>query len=97
MPKTGGDITKKRILEVAEELFSESGFDGTGIEKIAQAAGINKATIYYHFKDKGEIIKSLFLNVLSDLEKHLDAAFSVPGTSEKRFPLKRRSGRRFVI
>ncbi len=76
MPKTGGEITRKRILHVAEELFSKNGFDGTGMERIAKAAGINKATIYYHFKSKNEIISSLFQSIVEDGERHLAEVFS---------------------
>jgi len=74
MPKTDGDITRTRILEVAENLFSINGFDGTGLENIAKTAGINKATIYYHFKDKQDIIVSLFDNILTDLHIHIQKA-----------------------
>ncbi|OHD72450.1 MAG: hypothetical protein A2W19_14005 [Spirochaetes bacterium RBG_16_49_21] len=74
MPKSGGDITRKRILQVAEELFSEKGFDGTGIEEIAQKAGINKATIYYHFKSKNHIIEALFKDIIVDLNNHLKSS-----------------------
>ncbi|SDY10263.1 DNA-binding transcriptional regulator, AcrR family [Evansella caseinilytica] len=72
MPKTDGGLTKERILQVAEKLFSESGFDGTGVDKIAKEAGINKGSIYYHFKDKNDIIESLFHNILQEVEEHLN-------------------------
>lgn len=71
MPKSGGDITRKRVLKISEELFSEKGFDGTGIEEIARKAGINKATIYYHFKSKNHIIEALFKDIIIDLNNHL--------------------------
>ena len=71
MPKTGGEITRKKILETAEMLFSEKGFDGTGMEEIASKTGINKATIYYHFKSKNEIMEALIHIVLEELEEHL--------------------------
>lgn len=73
MPKTDGDITRQKILEVAEQLFSEKGYDGTSIDAVSKAAGINKATIYYHFKDKQDIIMSLFNRILVDLESQLKA------------------------
>ena len=47
-----GEQTKQKILNVAGELFAENGFDGTSVDSIANAAGVNKALIYYHFKDK---------------------------------------------
>lgn len=71
MPKKDGDITKQRILEVAEKLFSEKGFDAASIDSLSKAAGINKATIYYHFKDKNDIIVSLFQGIISELENRL--------------------------
>ncbi|UTR14000.1 TetR/AcrR family transcriptional regulator [Salipaludibacillus sp. LMS25] len=72
MPKTDGALTKERILQVAEKLFSQNGFDGTSVDKIAKETGINKGSIYYHFKDKNDIIESLFQNIIQDVEEHLN-------------------------
>ena len=69
MPKANGHITEQKILEIAEKLFSENGYDGTSIEAIAKSVGINKATIYYHFKDKRDIIVSLFKRSIDELEE----------------------------
>ena len=65
MSRTGGDLTKKRILTIAERLFSEKGFDATSVDSIARKAKVNKALIYYHFKDKNDIISSLFASYFS--------------------------------
>ncbi len=70
--RTGGEETKKKILAVAEELFSEKGFDGTSVGMIAEAVGINKGLIYYHFKNKNDIMISLFLNVIEELSEYLE-------------------------
>jgi AcrR family transcriptional regulator len=68
MPKTGGEETRKRILQKAEDLFAEKGFSGTSVDKIAKAAGVNKALIYYYFKDKSDIVVSLFRSILEEME-----------------------------
>lgn len=81
MPKTDGDITKERILQVAEKLFSEDGFDGTGVDKIAKNAGINKGSIYYHFKDKNDIMESLFKKIIEDMSKYVDSVSDLTGKS----------------
>lgn len=81
MPKTDGDITKERILQVAEKLFSEDGFDGTGVDKIAKNAGINKGSIYYHFKDKNDIMESLFKKIIDDMSKYVESASDLTGKS----------------
>ncbi len=68
MPKTDGYKTRLRIIQAAETLFAEKGFNGTSIDMIARAAGVNKGLIYYHFKNKQDIMISIFKNVISELE-----------------------------
>lgn len=48
----------------AEKLFARKGFDATGIEEIAQKVGIRKSVIYYHFKNKEEILHTLLRDFL---------------------------------
>ena len=67
MSRTGGEQTKERILKVAENLFAERGFNGTSVDMIAKQTGVNKALIYYHFKDKNDIIISLFRSIIDEL------------------------------
>jgi AcrR family transcriptional regulator len=67
MGRTGGEKTRKKILATAEKLFAEKGFDGTGIQDIAKSAGVNKALIYYHFKNKQDIVDSLFQETLDEM------------------------------
>ncbi len=51
--------TKQRILKEAEKLFAVKGFEGTGIEEIARNVGIRKSVIYYHFKNKEQILQTM--------------------------------------
>jgi AcrR family transcriptional regulator len=51
--------TKQRILVEAEKLFAVKGFEGTGIEEIAWNVGIRKSVIYYHFKNKEQILQTM--------------------------------------
>lgn len=61
-----GTTTKDRIFDVALTLFSEHGYEGTRMEKIASEVGINKASLYFHFKSKEEIFRELFQRILSN-------------------------------
>jgi len=54
--------TRADILSAARRVFAQRGFDGTSVREVAEAAGVNKAMIYYHFKDKVDLYRS----VLSD-------------------------------
>lgn len=51
--------TKERILEEALTLFSERGYDGTGIDEIAAHVGIKGPSIYKHFRGKEDIFNTL--------------------------------------
>jgi len=61
--------TKNRIIEVAKRHFSEKGFDATRIHLIAKDVGVNKALIYYYFKNKEAILDHLIQTLLNDLSK----------------------------
>ncbi len=50
---------REHILNVAEELFAERGFDGTSVRDIAQQAGVNLAMISYYFGSKEKLLESL--------------------------------------
>jgi len=67
MSRTGGEKTKASILAVAERLFAENGYSETSVDRIAKTAGVNKALIYYYFKNKEELALSLFRSVRQDL------------------------------
>ena len=53
--------TKQRILEAAAHEFASKGFDGARVDEIARSAGVNKALIYYYYKNKEELLTILFL------------------------------------
>lgn len=58
------------ILRIAMGLFAQNGFDGTSIRDIADAAGLTKPALYYHFSDKEE----LYEHVLTERMTRLIAA-----------------------
>jgi AcrR family transcriptional regulator len=47
--------TKKHIMNVALELFSEKDFNGTSVDEITAKASITKGALYYHFKNKNDL------------------------------------------
>jgi len=49
-----------QIMEAAEKLFSEKGFDGTSVRDIAEEAGVNLAMISYYFGSKEKLMEALF-------------------------------------
>lgn len=55
--------TKEKILDSALTLFAEKGYDGVGVDLIAEKAGLKGPSIYKHFKGKEEILDILIGNV----------------------------------
>ncbi len=51
---TKGKRKRPRIVANAAELLWERSFNGVSVDEIGSAAGINKATVYRYFADKGE-------------------------------------------
>jgi len=56
-----GVSTRGRILDVALDLFTDQGFDGTSIREIAGRLRISKPAIYHHFASKEEILLALHM------------------------------------
>ncbi len=55
--------TRERILDVALDLFTEQGFDGTSLRQIAEQLGVTKAALYYHFTSKDDILLALHMRL----------------------------------
>lgn len=51
--------TRTRLLSTALRLFTEHGVEGTSLQMIADALGVTKAAVYYHFKTKAEITEAV--------------------------------------
>lgn len=68
-PKTVGmDMdTRAEILAAARRVFAQRGLDGTTVREVAEAAKINNAMIYYHFRDKDDLYRSVLSNSFSAL------------------------------
>ncbi|TMX47353.1 TetR family transcriptional regulator [Vibrio sp. Hep-1b-8] len=51
--------TKEKILDVAEALFAEHGFKDTSLRTITSKAGVNLASVNYHFGDKKTLVRAV--------------------------------------
>lgn len=55
----GAEERRNEILDAADELFSQKGFDGASTNDILEKVGIARGTLYYHFKSKEDIMDGL--------------------------------------
>jgi AcrR family transcriptional regulator len=63
MKPTRGEATRKRILDVALELFTRRGYEKTSLRDIAEQLGVTKAALYYYFERKEDILLELHLRL----------------------------------
>lgn len=61
--------TKSKILDAAEELFVEHGFEATSLRLITTAAGVNLAAANYHFGSKEELFQAVFTRRLDPMNR----------------------------
>ncbi|HPQ69049.1 MAG TPA: TetR/AcrR family transcriptional regulator [bacterium] len=71
---------KEKILQAADQLFGEVGFDATSTREIAELSGVNKALIHYHFKSKEALLEHLLDAYYDDLTDTLRNCLSAEGT-----------------
>lgn len=61
--------TRAQLLDAAERVFSEYGVTNTSLNQIAEAAGLTRGAIYWHFKNKYELIEALLQRVTLPLDE----------------------------
>ncbi len=75
--------TKQQIMDVAERLFGEKGFDGTSMRELTSAAGVNLAAVNYHFRSKEGLLDAIFARRLEPMNRRrlelLDEALAEAG------------------
>ncbi|MGO1410168.1 TetR/AcrR family transcriptional regulator [Microbacterium sp. JB110] len=64
---TKGELRERAILDEAEKQLREAGPDAMTVESIANAAGINRATLYFYFRSKNDVLAALIQRVVNEL------------------------------
>src|SRR6476469_10000859 len=104
-PKSQGR-GRKELMAIAIDCFARYGYQGTTIDRIASAAGVTKGALYYHFRDKEELLFEAVQDRITEFEQrivggvspvtdpaaalHEIALFCVPATTENNL-------RRFIL
>ncbi len=73
------DRKRAAIIAAAVSEFQKHGFDGTSMDRVADAAGASKRTVYNHFKSKEE----LFEAIIEDLRSGFGQIENVPYSAEE--------------
>lgn len=82
-PKADADPAQ-RILEAADALFAQQGYDGVSVRDVARAAGVNKASVFYYFSTKEKLFERVMTRYYDAHRRALEDAFAVEGTIDSR-------------
>ena len=64
----------ERIATAAIHLFSEKGYEATAVREIVDAAGVTKPVLYYYYKNKEDLFRSIIENIFAEHTKRLGEA-----------------------
>lgn len=64
-----GAGTRELILATAKRLFDEQGYDATSLRQIAEAVGMTKAAVYYHYPAKEHLLLELIRPMLESMSE----------------------------
>ncbi len=67
--KEEAQATRNLILDTAEVVFHERGVSRSTLNDIAQAAGLTRGAIYWHFQDKADVFNAMMKRVTLPLEE----------------------------
>jgi AcrR family transcriptional regulator len=81
---TSNRVGKQHLLEVAEGLFIEHGYQAVSIRDIARAGGVTNAALYYYFPNKGALFSEVLAYHAEKLRTRLEQAGQVGDSSRDR-------------
>ena len=76
---------RERILKAAIKVFARKGFYAARVSEIAKAAGVADGTIYLYFRNKDDVLTSVFESRITRLVEVLREIVGSGGTFEERF------------
>lgn len=85
IPITKGERTRAHIVATAAGLFWRRSFHGVSVDQVAQAAQVNKATVYRYFADKNDLALAVTrFNGAASIEMVFDSSFAENSSPEDR-------------
>ena len=82
--KEDAQATREAILDAAEACFREKGLSRTGLEAIAAGAGVTRGAVYWHFRNKDEVLDAVVNRVSVPFFHGLDRVSRPEGTTPLR-------------
>ena len=78
------DASRRQLVEIAIDCFALHGFQGTSIDRIARSAGVTKGALYYHFKDKEDLLLEAVKDRIGEFEVQVRDAVAASDDTHER-------------
>jgi AcrR family transcriptional regulator len=75
---------RRRLLEAAIQIFDRKGYAASSVREIAEAAGVTKPVVYYHFGSKEGLLVAILDEAVRDFNRTIDAAVARAGSARER-------------
>jgi TetR/AcrR family transcriptional regulator, acrAB operon repressor len=103
--RPGRGQSRRDLLDIAIDCFARYGYQATSIDRIAKAAGVTKGALYYHYKDKEDLLFAAVQNrvgqferrVATDMSSMTDAAHALGEAARVCFDHATKSNHRRLI
>jgi TetR/AcrR family acrAB operon transcriptional repressor len=77
--------TRHALLDAAEAVFERRGVSATSLQEVAEAAGVTRGAVYWHFRDKADLYNAMMDRAVLPFEQH----WLVAGADDGDDPLRR--------
>ena len=83
-PRSASGDSRRRIFAAAAAEFAARGYAGANVDRIARAAGLNKAMIYYHFKSKAALYRAILRDMFAAVGTRVAAVAAASSSPEDK-------------
>jgi AcrR family transcriptional regulator len=95
--KLSGDERRRQLVRIGLDLIATKGFEGLRFQEVAEQAGINNATLSYHFRTKEELIRGVLQYLGDELQKTPERPIGRPSTALEELRLEFKSMGRLLV
>ena len=86
-PKSAALVSRDRVFAAAAAEFAARGYAGANMDRIARAARLNKAMIYYHFNSKAALYREILRDMFGAVRARIDAVAASPDSPDAKIRL----------
>lgn len=70
---------KNEIIDAAEELFAERGYDSTSVDDIANKVGVSHGLFYHYFDSKASVVDAIVMRLADEIGENIRMIVETPG------------------